>query len=178
VALKKPKPSPEKASPVTQILIAVAIALLVGGSAPWWWGKLFPSDREEITSLTTAERAVVLEVGESKRVFVGRSSTNPDWLFLPPKERVVVLKALQEKGLLEFQVPPAAFQGTLDTLKLTELQPPAAVIGVPSRPPPQIFQPAVPITPEVRKQLETQRYFLSKEGLRVYRILQEKATAK
>jgi hypothetical protein len=23
-----------------QILVAVAIALLVGGSAPWWWGEL------------------------------------------------------------------------------------------------------------------------------------------
>ena len=29
-------------SAVRTILIAVVIALLAGGSAPWWWGKVFP----------------------------------------------------------------------------------------------------------------------------------------
>ena len=30
-------------SPIKTILVAVVIALIAGGSAPWWWGKVFPT---------------------------------------------------------------------------------------------------------------------------------------
>jgi hypothetical protein len=30
----------EGKGPLSQILVAVAIALLVGGTAPWWWQEL------------------------------------------------------------------------------------------------------------------------------------------
>jgi len=34
----------EKGGPLAQIIIGVVVTLIVGGSAPWWWNKLFPSD--------------------------------------------------------------------------------------------------------------------------------------
>jgi len=33
----------ESDSAIRTILIAVVIALIAGGSAPWWWGKVFPT---------------------------------------------------------------------------------------------------------------------------------------
>jgi hypothetical protein len=37
---KKPGDKPE--SPLTKILVALAVALLAGGSAPWWWNLIVP----------------------------------------------------------------------------------------------------------------------------------------
>jgi len=37
------KPSTKSEGPVGKIVVAVAIALLVGGSSPWWWTSLFPT---------------------------------------------------------------------------------------------------------------------------------------
>lgn len=36
------KPSTKSEGPVGKIIVAVFIALLAGGSSPWWWDKLFP----------------------------------------------------------------------------------------------------------------------------------------
>jgi hypothetical protein len=35
----------KKSGVLSQIIVPVAIALIAGGTAPWWWQKLFPSDR-------------------------------------------------------------------------------------------------------------------------------------
>lgn len=34
----------QEGSITRQIMVAIVIALLVGGSAPWWWGEIFPKD--------------------------------------------------------------------------------------------------------------------------------------
>lgn len=40
-----------KSSAIKSIVVAVFITLLVGGSAPWWWGRLFPEQpRVEVPS--------------------------------------------------------------------------------------------------------------------------------
>ena len=36
----------ESGKAVEAILVGVVLALLVGGSAPWWWSKLFPDKKE------------------------------------------------------------------------------------------------------------------------------------
>ncbi len=32
--------------PIKTIVVAIVIALIAGGSAPWWWGRLFPTPPE------------------------------------------------------------------------------------------------------------------------------------
>src|SRR5215470_12864541 len=43
----------EKIGVVRQIVVAVAIALLAGGTAPWWWNEIFRKSTRDNTSPTT-----------------------------------------------------------------------------------------------------------------------------
>ena len=36
------QPNPPSNGPLVQVAVAAAIALLVGGTSPWWWSTLFP----------------------------------------------------------------------------------------------------------------------------------------
>jgi hypothetical protein len=49
----------EGKGPLSQILVAVAIAFLVGGTAPWWWQELKDWLRPAAERRKAAERRVL-----------------------------------------------------------------------------------------------------------------------
>lgn len=46
----KKKPGDKSESPITKIVIGVLIALIAGGSSPWWWAAIFPKPAPRIVS--------------------------------------------------------------------------------------------------------------------------------
>lgn len=47
----------KKTGVVRQIVVAVILALLVGGSMPWWWNKVFGDNRPNSQSAVTEKEA-------------------------------------------------------------------------------------------------------------------------
>lgn len=102
--------------PVTQILVAAVIALLVGSSAPWWWDKLFSGAGSQDTSTSPAsqvrsprgqeclekyfvdtqpDRVIALEEGVQDAVLIRRDQEKDEAIGVKFTENSAPIGALQ-----------------------------------------------------------------------------------
>jgi hypothetical protein len=93
-------------SAIRAILVAVAIALIAGGSAPWWWGKIFPPSPGDLRYRgSIRDSQSNLPVKGARVVPLGR----PD---LPPAQT-------DDFGTFSFKVPRDGSGGALLRLQIT-----------------------------------------------------------